>query len=173
MLIPYQNNLPQLGSRTYVAPGAILIGHVSLGEDASVFFHCVLRADINVISIGARSNIQDNSTVHVSSLLGTYVGSDVSVGHNCVIHACKVADRVLVGMGSILMDGVEVGEDCIIGAGSLLTRGRKFPSGSLIMGNPAKVARVLTIEEIASIAQLANKYVGVKDHYRDQQSGGM
>ncbi len=172
MLIAYQDNLPTLGDAVYIAPGAAVIGRVTLGDDSSVFFQCVLRGDINSITVGNRSNIQDNSTLHVSTPLPTLLGSDVSVGHNCVIHACTVGDRVLVGMGSIVMDGVVVGEDCIIGAGSLLTKGRIFAPGSLILGNPARVVRALTPEERDSIPQLAAKYVGVKNRYLSGNSGG-
>ncbi|HAO99741.1 MAG TPA: gamma carbonic anhydrase family protein, partial [Fibrobacteres bacterium] len=125
----------------------------------------VLRADINAIEIGARTNIQDHTVVHLASDIPTLVGADVSVGHRCILHACTVADRVLVGMGSILMDNVTVGEDSIIGAGSLLPRGKSYPPGSLIVGSPARVVRSLTDEEKSGILALAKKYVGVKNTY--------
>jgi carbonic anhydrase/acetyltransferase-like protein (isoleucine patch superfamily) len=156
---------PDLGARAFVAPSADVIGRVTLGEDASVFFQCVLRADINYIRVGDRSNIQDQTTVHVASDLGTTIGADVSVGHGCVIHACTVGDRVLVGMGTIIMDGTVVGEDCLIAAGSLLPKGKIYEPGSLIMGNPARVIRKLSPEEITGLAKLAAKYVHVKDVY--------
>jgi carbonic anhydrase/acetyltransferase-like protein (isoleucine patch superfamily) len=165
MLLPYQDKLPALGKGAFVASDAALIGDVTLGEDASVFFQCVLRADINAIRIGARSNIQDHTTVHLASKIPTLVGEDVSVGHRCILHACTLGDRVLVGMGSILMDNVVIGSDSIIGAGSLIPKGKTFPPGSLIVGSPARLVRPLTEEEIASIAMLAKKYIGVKDEY--------
>jgi carbonic anhydrase/acetyltransferase-like protein (isoleucine patch superfamily) len=138
---------------------------VTLDEDASVFFQCVLRGDINAIRVGARSNIQDHTTVHLASNVPTIVGEDVNVGHRCILHACTVGDRVLVGMGSILMDNVVIGDDSIVGAGSLVPKGKVFPPGSLIVGSPARLVRPLTDEEKASIPALARKYIGVKDEY--------
>ena len=169
MLIRYQNFFPVLGLGVFVAHDADIIGRVTLGEDASVFFQCVLRGDINAIEIGARTNIQDHTVVHLASDVPTRIGSDVSVGHRCILHACTVGNRVLVGMGSILMDGAVVGEDSVVGAGSLLSRGKIFPPGSLILGNPARVLRPLTEEEKAGIAELARKYVGVKNNYLHQE----
>lgn len=165
MLLPYHDRTPVIGRGAYVAPDATLIGAVTLGEDASVFFQCVLRADINAIRIGARSNIQDHTTVHLASDVPTIVGEDVSVGHRCILHACTVGDRVLVGMGSILMDHVTIGTDSIVGAGSLIPKGKSFPPGSLIVGSPARLVRPLTDDEKASIPALAKKYLGVKDEY--------
>jgi len=165
VLLPYQNRLPSLGPGAFVAPDATLIGDVIVGADASVFFQCVLRADINAIRIGARSNIQDHTTIHLASNVPTIVGEDVNVGHRCILHACTIGDRVLVGMGSIVMDNAVIGEDSIIGAGSLIPKGKTFPPGSLIMGSPARFVRPLTEEEKASIPQLARKYIGVKNEY--------
>ena len=165
MLLPYLDKFPTLGKGAFVAPDATLIGDVVIGEDASVFFQCVLRADINAIRVGARSNIQDHTTVHLASHVPTIVGEDVSVGHRCILHACTIGDRVLVGMGSILMDNVTIGEDSIIGAGSLIPKGKSFPPGSLIVGSPARLVRPLTDEEKASLPALAKKYLGVKDTY--------
>jgi len=168
MLLRYQNFFPTLAARVFIAHDADIIGRVTLGDDASVFFHCVLRGDINAIEIGARSNIQDHTVVHLASDKPTIVGEDVSVGHRCILHACTVKDRVLVGMGSILMDDVVVGEDSVIGAGSLLPKGKTYPPGSLIVGSPARVVRQLTEEEKQGIAALAKKYVGVKNEYLKQ-----
>ena len=166
MLLPYRDRVPSLGKGAFVAPDATLVGGVTLGEDASVFFQCVLRADINDIRIGARSNIQDHTTVHLASDVPTVVGEDVSVGHRCILHACTIGDRVLVGMGSILMDNSVIGHDSIVGAGTLVPKGKVFPPRSLIVGSPARLVRPLTDDEVASIAALARKYLGVKDTYR-------
>ncbi|MDB5103086.1 MAG: gamma carbonic anhydrase family protein [Fibrobacteres bacterium] len=170
MILSFGDKRPDLGPRVFLAPSADIIGQVRLEEDSSVFFQCVLRADINTITVGARSNIQDHTTVHVASDLGTTIGADVSIGHGCTIHACSIGDRVLVGMGSIIMDGTRVGEDCLIAAGSLLPKGKSFEAGSLIMGNPARVTRRLTAEEISGLAKLAEKYVHVKDVYLDART---
>ncbi len=165
MIHPFGSHLPVLGEGTFVAPSADVIGRVTLGRDASVFFQCVLRGDINSITVGDRSNIQDHTTVHVASDLAVVIGADVSIGHGCVIHACTLEDRILVGMGSVIMDGTTVGSNCLVAAGSLLPKGKTYPAGSLIMGNPARVARPLTPEEMAGLARLAAKYVTVKDVY--------
>jgi carbonic anhydrase/acetyltransferase-like protein (isoleucine patch superfamily) len=168
VLLPYKNRSPVLGKGAFVAPDATLIGDVVLGEDASVFFQSVLRADIHEIRIGARSNLQDQTVIHLASDRGTYVGDDVSVGHRVILHACTLGDRVLVGMGSILMDNVVIGDDSIVGAGALIPKGKTFPPRSLIVGSPARLVRALTDEEVASIAKLAKKYLGVKDEYLRQ-----
>ena len=165
MILSFGDKRPDIGDRVFLAPSADVIGQVTLAEDSSIFFQCVLRADINTISIGARSNIQDQTTIHVASDLGTALGADVSVGHGCIIHACTIGDRVLVGMGTIIMDGARVGDDCLIAAGSLLPKGKVFEAGSLIMGSPARVTRKLSADEIAGLAKLAAKYVHVKDVY--------
>jgi len=165
MILAFGDNRPELGERVFLAPSADIIGRVKLGDDSSVFFQCVLRADINSITVGARSNIQDQTAVHVANDFGVIIGDDVSIGHGCVIHACAIGDRVLVGMGTIIMDGTTVGDDCLIAAGSLLSKGKTFASGSLIMGNPARAVRKLTADEIAGLARLAEKYVHVKDVY--------
>jgi gamma-carbonic anhydrase len=170
MLHAYLDHKPVLGERVFVAGSADVIGQVTLGDDASVFFQCVLRGDINTIMVGARSNIQDHTTVHLASDTGVIIGDDVSIGHGCTIHACTLGDRVLVGMGAIVMDGCVVGADSLIAAGSLLPKGKVYPAGSLILGNPAKVLRPLSPEEVASIAALAQKYVGVKNHYLQGQT---
>jgi carbonic anhydrase/acetyltransferase-like protein (isoleucine patch superfamily) len=172
MLLPYKDRFPRLGQGAFVAPDATLIGAVTLGEDASVFFQSVLRADINEIRIGARTNLQDQTVIHLASDRGTYIGDDVSVGHRVILHACTVGDRVLVGMGSILMDHVVIGEDSIIGAGTLIPKGKTFPPRSLIVGSPARLVRELTQEEVDSIAKLAKKYLGVKDEYLKQSGVG-
>lgn len=165
MIHPFGTHQPVLFEGAFAASSADVIGRVTLGRDSSVFFQCVLRADINTITVGARSNIQDHTTVHVASDLGTVIGENVSIGHGCVIHACTIKDRVLVGMGSVIMDGAEVGEDCLVAAGSLLPKGKEYARGSLVMGNPARVVRALTAEEIEGLAKLADKYVRVKDVY--------
>ena len=169
LILPFRGVMPVIHPSAFIAPTATVIGNVTIGPEASVWFGCTLRADMSSIEIGARTNIQDHTVVHLASDVPTRIGSDVSVGHRCILHACTVGNRVLVGMGSILMDGAVVGEDSVVGAGSLLSRGKIFPPGSLILGNPARVLRPLTEEEKAGIAELARKYVDVKNNYLHQE----
>ena len=159
------NELPSVHSSAFIAKSADLIGAVTVGEEASVWYSSVLRADINKIKIGARSNIQDGCIVHLESDLGTEVGQYVTVGHKAILHACRIDDEVLVGMGAIVMDGVEVGSRSIIRAGSLVTMGTKIPPGSLVLGSPARVVRELSGEEKASVKGWAENYVLLSRRY--------
>jgi carbonic anhydrase/acetyltransferase-like protein (isoleucine patch superfamily) len=151
-----------------VAPGAAIIGDVTLGEESSVWFQTVLRADINSIVIGPRSNVQDGAVVHLADDFGVQVGELVTVGHKAILHACTVADEVLVGMGAIILDGAEIGARSIIGAGALVTGGKKIPAGSLVLGSPGKVVRTLTLDEQASTRVWAEKYVLLSRAYRER-----
>ena len=162
---------PAIHPTAFVAPGAALIGDVTLGEGSSVWFQTVLRGDINRIVIGPRSNVQDGAVVHLADDFGTTVGELVTVGHKAILHACTIADEVLVGMGAIILDGAEVGARCIIGAGALVTGGKKIPPGSLVLGSPAKVVRTLSSEEQAGIRVWAEKYVALARAYRERAGG--
>jgi carbonic anhydrase/acetyltransferase-like protein (isoleucine patch superfamily) len=155
----------------YIAEGAVVLGAVTLGEQASVWFGCVLRGDINRIAIGEQSNIQDGTIVHVSDDFPAIVGARVSVGHRAIIHACEIGDETLVGMGAIVMDGARIGPRCVIGAGALVTKGTVVPEGSLVMGSPARVVRALSLEERRGNAGLARKYVEVSARYRSLRAG--
>lgn len=169
-LAPFLNQHPLIHPTAFVAPGADLIGQVSLGEESSVWFQCVLRADLNRIVIGARSNIQDGAVIHLADDLGTFVGELSTVGHKAILHACTIGDEVLVGMGAIVLDGAQIGARSIIGAGALVTGGKKFPPGSLILGSPAKLVRTLSLEEQAGIKSWAEKYVALSRLYRERQA---
>src|SRR5881296_1597987 len=136
---------PTIHSSAWVVPGATVIGDVTLEEESSVWYGEVLRGDINRIIIGPRSNVQDNAVVHVDTNCPTTVGELVTIGHNAIVHACKIDNEVLVGMGSIVLDDVEVGARSIIGANALITGGMKVPPGSLVLGSPAKIRRQLTL----------------------------
>ena len=166
-MISYDNKKPQLGMNVFVADGVHLVGEVVIGNESSIFYNSVLRADINSITIGDRTNIQDNCTLHVASDKPVIVGNDVTVGHNVVIHACEIGDNVTIGMSSTIMNGAVIGRNSIVAAGSLVTRNKVFPEGVLILGNPAKVLRELTAEEIEGNHKMAIKYQGVKDRYLD------
>ncbi|MFL5318974.1 MAG: gamma carbonic anhydrase family protein [Myxococcaceae bacterium] len=166
MIRSFRGHTPKIPESCFVEASAQVLGDVVLGEESSIWFNCVVRADVNPIRIGARTNIQDLTMVHVlSKKHGTSIGDDVTVGHHVVLHGCTVGSRVLIGMGAILMDGVEVGDDCIIAAGALLSPGTKIPSGSLAIGSPAKVKRALSAEERAFLTESARNYVGYsKEH---------
>jgi carbonic anhydrase/acetyltransferase-like protein (isoleucine patch superfamily) len=157
----YLGKKPTVHPTAFVAPGAVVVGDVTLGEESSVWYHTVLRADINSIVVGPKSNIQDGSVVHLADDYGVQIGELVTVGHKAIIHACTIADEVLVGMGAIILDGAEIGARCIIGAGALVTQHKLIPPGSLVLGSPAKVVRQLDLEEQQLIKTWAEKYVRV------------
>ena len=161
---------PAVDPTAFIAPGADVIGDVTLAAESSVWFQTVLRADINRIVIGPRSNIQDGAVIHLADDFGTHVGELVTVGHKAILHACTIADEVLVGMGAIVLDGAEIGARCIIGAGALVTGGKKFPAGSLILGSPAKVVRTLSLDEQTGIKTWAEKYVALSRAYRERHN---
>jgi carbonic anhydrase/acetyltransferase-like protein (isoleucine patch superfamily) len=161
----YLGAQPRIDRTAFVAPNATVIGDVSLGEESSVWYQTVLRADIHRIVIGARSNIQDGAVVHLADEYGIEVGEWVTVGHKAILHACKVESEVLIGMGAIVLDGAEIGARSIVGAGALVTGGKKFPAGSLILGSPAKVVKQLTLDEQAGIRVWAERYVALSREY--------
>lgn len=156
---------PILGRGVYVAPSANLIGDVKIGEESSVWFQCVLRADINTIEIGQRTNLQDGTVIHVADRFGVKVGDWVTVGHRAILHACTVEDEVLVGMGAIVLDGAVIGRGSIVGAGALVTAGTEIPPGSMVVGAPARILRSLSSDEQARIRVWAERYVATTREY--------
>ncbi|MGH7229907.1 MAG: gamma carbonic anhydrase family protein [Nitrospiraceae bacterium] len=166
MIRTFQGITPAIASSAFIEDTAVVIGDVVIGEESSVWFNAVIRGDVNSIRIGNRTNIQDLSVVHVThDTHPTVLGDDVTVGHHVVLHGCTVKDRVLVGMGAILMDGVVIGEDCVVGAGALITERTIVPPKSLIVGSPARVKRLLTEEELAWIRESAQNYVRYSRQY--------
>ena len=163
---PFLLRLPRIADSAFIAPNATLLGDVTIGEQASVWYGAVLRGDINRIVVGDRSNVQDGSVLHLSADHGCLIGNDVTVGHMAMLHACTIGHEVLVGMGAIILDGVEIGDRCIIGAGALVTQNKKIPPGSMVMGSPAKVVRELTEDEQGTIAGWAARYVALIPHYQ-------
>lgn len=158
---------PQLHARSYIAASADLIGAVVIGEDASVWFNSVLRADNDIIRIGARSNVQDGSVLHVDPGMPLTIGCDVTVGHCVMLHGCAIGDACLVGIGSRVLNNAVIGDHCIIGANTLITERKTFPPRSLILGSPGKVARQLTKEEITALPGYAAHYVKKIALYRE------
>jgi carbonic anhydrase/acetyltransferase-like protein (isoleucine patch superfamily) len=158
---------PTIHSSAWVVPGATMVGDVILEEESSVWYGAVLRGDLNRIIIGPRSNIQDNAVVHVDTDYPTKMGELVTVGHTAIVHACTIDNEVLIGMGAIILDDVEVGARSIIGANALITIGTKIPPGSLVLGSPAKIRRQLSLDEQKDIARWAWGYVETAKQYRE------
>ena len=161
----YRGIFPDIHASAYIATSADVIGRVSLGEESSVWYHATLRGDINSITIGPRSNIQDNAVIHLADDYGCQVGELVTVGHSAILHACTVEDETLIGMGAIVLDGAVIGARSIIGAGALITGGTIIPPGSLVVGSPAKVVRTLPLDEQRKVKTWAEKYVRISREY--------
>jgi carbonic anhydrase/acetyltransferase-like protein (isoleucine patch superfamily) len=167
MLRPYKDRLPEVHPTAYIDQSAQVIGDVTIGEQSSVWMTVVIRGDVNYIRIGDRTNIQDGTVVHVMhDTCPTVIGNDVTIGHGAIVHGCTIADRVLVGMGAIVLNGASIGQDSIVAAGSLVTERMVVPARSLVMGSPAKVKRTLNDTEVASIQEYADNYVRYKRDYQ-------
>jgi len=173
MIYPYKNWTPVLGKDSWLAPSADLIGRATLGKDVSIWFGCVVRADVHYITIGDRTSIQDLSMIHVthhkkadmSDGNPTIIGADVTVGHRVMLHGCTIEDACLIGMSATILDGAVIGKESIVGANSLVTKNKVFPPRSLIMGSPAKVVRELTDAEVKELYASATRYVEFKNGY--------
>jgi carbonic anhydrase/acetyltransferase-like protein (isoleucine patch superfamily) len=159
MKIPYKGISPAIHESVFVAPGAYLIGDVRIGEGSTVWFNAVLRGDDGPIMIGKRCSIQDNSTIHLFEGFPVEIADDVTIGHNVILHGCKIGRSSIIGMGSTLLDNVEVGEECIIGANTLLSGGIKIPPRSLVLGSPGRVVRELTEKDLQMLKMSSEHYV--------------
>lgn len=168
MKIPYRDNSPQLATNVFVAPGAFLIGDVTVGEESTIWFNAVLRGDEGPITIGKRCSIQDNATIHLYEGAPVIVEDEVTVGHNAILHGCKIGRRSIVGMGATVLDHADIGEECIIGANTLIPSGKKFPPRSLIIGSPGKVVRELTASDLEMIQESIDSYVDKGYAFRKQ-----
>jgi carbonic anhydrase/acetyltransferase-like protein (isoleucine patch superfamily) len=166
MLRQYKGAAPRVHETAYVDESAQVIGDVEIGAESSVWMNVVIRGDVHRIRIGKRSNIQDGTVIHVMrGRHATTIGDDVTIGHAALMHGCTLADRILIGMGAILLNGVDVGEDSIVAAGTLIPERTQIPPRSLVMGSPGKVKRALTDEEVASIVEYSERYVGYRLDY--------
>lgn len=166
MLRPYRGRLPVVHPTAFIDHSAQVIGDVTIGADCSVWMNVVVRGDVHRIRVGDRTNIQDGTVVHaMKDLYETRIGNDVTIGHGAVIHGCRIHDRVLVGIGAIVLNGAEIGEDSIVAAGALVTERFSVPPRSLVMGSPAKVKRALTDDEVASVLGYATRYVNYRLDY--------
>ena len=166
-ILPYRGCRPRLASDAFVAPGATLIGDVELGAQASVWFGCVVRGDVQRVRIGARTNLQDGSIVHVSRAgFATLIGVEVTIGHGCIVHACTLEDRAFVGMGSVILDGASVASEGMLGAGSLLAPGKRVGPRELWLGRPARLTRQVSDQERAELDEQNRHYVELAAEYR-------
>ncbi|QOP45154.1 gamma carbonic anhydrase family protein [Sulfurimonas paralvinellae] len=174
MIHKFKDTIPSVKEATWIAPSADVIGDVSIGKDCSIWFGCVVRGDVHYISIGDRTNVQDLSMIHVTHYKNddkstgnpTVIGNDVTVGHRVMLHGCTLEDACLIGMSATILDGAVIGKESIVGAGALVTKNKKFPPRSLIVGSPAKVLRELTQEEVDELYASARRYVEFKKDYQ-------
>jgi len=168
---PYRNVYPTLGERVFLAETAAVIGDVVLGDDVSIWYSAVVRGDCQSIRIGARSNVQDNATIHVTQGTGpTTLEEEVTVGHNAIVHAATVRRGALVGMNATVLDGAEVGESALVAAGSMVLAGTKIPPRTLWAGNPAKLKRELTPDEVEGLKEFWKNYLAYKVDYLSQDA---
>lgn len=171
MVRTFQGVTPTIPSSCFIEETGIVIGDVVMGEECSVWFHAVIRGDVNSIRIGSRTNVQDLCILHVThDTHPLMIGNDVTIGHSVVLHGCTVSDRVLIGMGAIVMDGAVISEDCVIGAGALVTEGTVVPPKSLLLGSPARVKRPVTEKELTWIRESADNYVAYARQYMGDPS---
>jgi carbonic anhydrase/acetyltransferase-like protein (isoleucine patch superfamily) len=177
-LIPFEGKAPWIDPSAFVAPGARLIGDIEIGPESSIWYNCVLRGDVNRIRIGARSNIQDGSVIHVDSPregektgFATIIGDDVLIGHLAMVHGCILHDRAFVGLGAIVMDGCEIESDAMLAAGALLTPGRRIPARQLWAGRPAKYLRDLGEAELVGLQAGVAHYVALARRHRAALAG--
>jgi len=164
LILPLNGKTPKIHDSAFIAPGAVIIGDVEIGPQASIWYNCVVRGDINAIRIGARTNVQDGSVIHVETDYGdgghpAIIGDDVLIGHMAIVHGCTLLDRAFVGMGAIVMDGCVIEGDAMLAAGAMLTPGKRLPARQLWSGRPAKYMRDLTDEAIAGMQRGVTGYV--------------
>lgn len=159
--------MKSIDKSVFIADGARVVGDVEIGKNSSVWFNAVIRADSDKVKIGENSNIQDNAVIHTSEGFGVEIGDNVTIGHGAIVHGCTIGNNVMIGMGAIVLNGAIIEENSIIGAGTLVTQGKVIPAGSLAFGNPVKIVRQLTNEEIKSIKDNAISYVNEAKNYCD------
>ena len=159
--------MKSIDKSVFLADGTKVIGNVEIGKNSSIWFNAVIRADSDTVKIGENTNIQDNAVIHTSSGFGVQIGDNVTIGHGAIVHGCTIKDNVIIGMGAIVLNGAIIEENSIIGAGTLVTQGKVIPTGSLAFGNPVKIVRQLTDDEIKSITDNANSYIKEAQNYNE------
>lgn len=170
MITSFEGKKPKISEKAYVAPGVVIIGEVEIGAEASIWFNSVLRADINAIQIGEKTNIQDGCMLHVTKRHALTVGARVTVGHGAILHACSIGDDCLIAMGAIVLDGAVVESDCLVGAGAVVPPGMIVKSGSLVLGSPAKVVRQLTADDKERIHKGWENYIDYSRRFKGEIS---
>ena len=165
-IIPYKSVAPKIDPSVFLAPSATVVGDVEIGAGASIWFNAVVRGDFQPLRIGKNTNVQDNAVIHVMANVPTEIGDDVTIGHNAIIHARKIGNNCLVGMGSIILGYTEIGDNVVIGAGTMITQHKKIPSNSLVYGNPAQIIRALREDEIEALHDSALDYRKVAENYK-------
>ena len=170
MLRGFMGKKPKIHKTAYIADTAEIIGEVAVGKDSSIWHGVVLRGDMHYIKVGKGTSIQDNSVMHgTATRYPTVVGDHVSIGHNALVHGCKIGNNCIVGMGAIILEGAEIGDWCIVGAGAVVTEGKKIPSNSIVLGLPAKVIGKISKEHKERITRNWKAYVSLKDKYLDEK----
>ena len=169
IIMGYEGKTPAIGEGVFIAPNAAVVGDVTLGKCANIWFGANVRGDLQPIKIGDFTNVQDNATIHVMSDTPTEIGDHVTIGHNALVHCRRIGNNCLIGMGSILLGYSEIGDNCIIGAGTLLTQYKKLPSNSLIYGNPAKIIRALREDELEALRESALDYYEIAKKYMNAE----
>jgi carbonic anhydrase/acetyltransferase-like protein (isoleucine patch superfamily) len=166
LILPYNGIMPKVDPSAFIAENAVIIGDVEIGADTSIWYGCVLRGDVNHIRIGARTNIQDGTIIHVNHINGpTIIGNGVTVGHQALLHACQLQDHAFVGMGAKVLDYAIVETNAMVAAGAMVTQSKRVPSGELWAGTPAKLFRPLSQEEVDNISYSENNYVELAKKY--------
>ncbi len=166
MIRDYLEFKPIISEESFIAETAVVIGRCEIKKNANIWYGAVLRGDVNSISVGENSNIQDNTVVHCDGGFPTLIGNNVTIGHGSIIHGCEIKDNTLIGMGAIVLNGAIIGSNVIVAAGALVTGGKHIPDNSLVVGSPAKVIRELTVEEGESLSKSASHYVEISKQYK-------
>lgn len=166
MIYPYEGMTPVIDATAFIAPGAVVIGRVEIGARVSIWYNCVVRGDYDSIKIGASSNIQDGSVLHEHAGSPLYVGERVTVGHRALLHGCTVEDDAYIGMGAMILNGACIGAGAVVGAGSLVLQGQKVPPGSIAVGSPAKVVRLLKEGELERFRGAVGRYLKLAENHK-------
>ncbi|ABO49024.1 anhydrase, family 3 protein [Desulforamulus reducens MI-1] len=169
MILPYLEYSPHIHPSVYIAPTATVVGHVEIHEHASIWYNAVIRGDVDRISIGKKTNIQDGCMLHQDAGFPLLIGENVTVGHHTILHGCTIGDRCLIGMGAIILNGAYIGSESLIGAGTLVKEGQEIPPGVLAVGSPARVVRKLTEEEKQKLSQSAQHYFNMAEKHSISQ----